>query len=248
VTATIPGTGITRTVLRPAHIDAATLLRSGPVTPPAPTPHDAVVIVDRIPAFTAGLAAILAQDGFEPLCCTEPEAVLRHRPDCPPVATIATVDSAADLTQLAALRDDRPGLVLVAVLMSTEPAEYLGALRSGISAVVDWRAGAADIVQALCAALAGHTVLPTPVARSLAATAPQRSPAARRLSSDDVRWLRMLAKGGSVARLARSEGYSQREIFRRLSSVYKRMGANSRPEAIALAGRWGLLAGDDTPT
>ncbi|OLB77575.1 MAG: hypothetical protein AUI14_15620, partial [Actinobacteria bacterium 13_2_20CM_2_71_6] len=235
--ATAYGAATARTARRPEPVVA---LR----TTPGHTARGTVIVVDRIPAFAAGLAAILVQEGFEAVCCTDPEARLRHRPGD---AVIATVDSADDLAQLAALGGNRPGLVLVAVLMSSEPADYVRVLQSGVPAAVDWRAAPADIVQALCAALAGHTVLPTPVARSLAHTAPVRATAARRLSSDDVRWLRLLAKGGSVARLANSEGYSQREIFRRLAKVYKRMGARNRPEAIALAGRWGLLAGDDAP-
>ena len=45
--------------------------------------------------------------------------------------------------------------------------------------------------------------------------------------------------------LARTAGYSQREMYRVLAALYSRLGASTRTEALLRADRWGLL---NTPT
>ncbi|MEC3976921.1 LuxR C-terminal-related transcriptional regulator [Amycolatopsis sp. H20-H5] len=197
----------------------------------------AVLVAGRIPAFCAGMASIVERAGFAAHRCTEPAEALRHQE----IGTaLITVESPGDVRELRTLTDDFPELVVVAVLLSTEPEDYLRALRAGAHTAVGWCAGPAEIVDALCAAQAGKTVLPTGVARAIARSrAEQGQPCA--LSETEIRWLRGLTWGESVVALARSENYSQREVFRRLADLYQRMGARNRQEAIALAGRWGLL-------
>jgi DNA-binding NarL/FixJ family response regulator len=229
-------------------VTAAVNLTSLPL-PARPT----VIITGSFPAFAAGLAAILRAEGFDATCLPDPGArgqtgrgdallVIVEPGQAPAGATGGEPGPAsgpgpmADLTWLTRDRDDQ---VLVVMLVSPEPADYVQALRAGANAVLDWHASPTDIGCALRAALASHTVLPTSVARSLASTAPL--PSSAMFTGPEVRWLRLLAAGGSVARLARTEGYSQREVFRRLSGLYKRLGARNRPEAIALAARYGLL-------
>jgi DNA-binding CsgD family transcriptional regulator len=56
--------------------------------------------------------------------------------------------------------------------------------------------------------------------------------------------LRHLADSGTVASLARTVGYSEREMYRLLGGVYARLGASNRTEALLLAERWGLLEGE----
>jgi DNA-binding NarL/FixJ family response regulator len=61
------------------------------------------------------------------------------------------------------------------------------------------------------------------------------------LTDVEQAWLRRLAAGGTVAGLARGCGYSEREMYRRLSDMYSRLGARTRTEALLLAERFGLL-------
>jgi len=44
-----------------------------------------------------------------------------------------------------------------------------------------------------------------------------------------------------VTSLARSSGYSEREMYRLLSALYARLGVTTRTEALLRADRWGLL-------
>jgi DNA-binding CsgD family transcriptional regulator len=209
-------------------------------------PWPSVIITGSFPAFAAGLAAILRAEGFDATCRPDLEACCRAGgSDVLLVIVEPGQVPGTDPGRLAGLSGFvRDGLVLVVMLVSPEPADYIRALRAGAHAVLDWHASPTDVLCALRAALAGHTVLPTSVARSLASAAPL--PASAVFSRQEVRWLRLLAAGGSVARLAHTEGYSQREVFRRLSGLYKRIGARNRPEAIALAARYGLLTADES--
>jgi DNA-binding NarL/FixJ family response regulator len=62
------------------------------------------------------------------------------------------------------------------------------------------------------------------------------------LSETERAWLRRLAAGGTVAGLARDCAYSEREMYRRLSDLYTRLGGRTRTEALLLAERHGLLS------
>jgi DNA-binding CsgD family transcriptional regulator len=56
--------------------------------------------------------------------------------------------------------------------------------------------------------------------------------------------LRLLGQGGTVAALAQSAAYSEREIHRLLAGIYRRLGASNRTDALLRAERWGLLDDD----
>ena len=88
---------------------------------------------------------------------------------------------------------------------------------------------------------AGFTLMPTHIARELTAQG-DVSLAPPQLSDRELRWLRALADNGTVLSLARSSGYSEREMYRRLSAVYHQLGARTRTEALLAAERVGLLA------
>ena len=92
-----------------------------------------------------------------------------------------------------------------------------------------------------CAGL-GLTLLPVAVARALNRPSVSGSP---ELGARDLEYLRTLANGATVAGLARRYGYSEREMYRLLSSVYRQLGAQNRTEALLLAQRFGLL-GEET--
>ncbi|MFI5776797.1 hypothetical protein [Nocardia sp. NPDC051570] len=193
-----------------------------------------IAVLDRIPTFRAGLAAVLEQGGFE-VAGGEPPDFRRESVD----AAVVTVHT-ADMRTVRELVADHPDLVVVAVLMSPTIADFRGALRAGAHAVVQWDSNPDDIVAVVRSAIAGQTMLPTRIVRSLAESSVER-PDQGTLREDEIRWLRALARGTPVVRLARNEGYSQREIFRRLAELYARMGVRNRHEAIALASQWGLL-------
>jgi DNA-binding CsgD family transcriptional regulator len=50
-----------------------------------------------------------------------------------------------------------------------------------------------------------------------------------------------LASGITTVKLATSIGYSEREMYRKLNALYKKMGVSNRAEALVLAARSGLI-------
>lgn len=60
-------------------------------------------------------------------------------------------------------------------------------------------------------------------------------------TAEELRWLRHLADGSTVAQVARTAGYTDRAFYRRLKQVYLTLGTTSRTEALLEANRRGLL-------
>lgn len=82
------------------------------------------------------------------------------------------------------------------------------------------------------------------MARALTRTPGRGSPP--RLVVAERAWLRELAQGSTVTALARTAGYSEREMYRLLAKLYTRLAATGRTEALLAAERWGLLDPDPT--
>jgi DNA-binding NarL/FixJ family response regulator len=70
-------------------------------------------------------------------------------------------------------------------------------------------------------------------------------PHPQRLSGRQVSWLRTLAAGATVTRLADLEGYSERAMYRMLQRLYVQMGVRTRTEALMRAQALGLLDAED---
>lgn len=117
--------------------------------------------------------------------------------------------------------------------------DYRQALRLGAAGVVE-RAGVADrLVNVLRAAFRGETLLPAAVSRTLSETQPAAPPAW--LTFEDLRLLRLLAGGASLADIGVELCLSERSVSRRVRALLIRMRARDRAAAIAQAARWGLV-------
>ena len=161
-------------------------------------------------------------------------------------AALITLSGPQDCETLRRLRTVHPDCALVALLRSSEVTAYLEALRAGASAAVPWEAEPELIVKVLQVALEGYSLLPLPVTRALmsatrATMATRPSQVVTALTSQDVERLQLLAEGATVVDLARQVGYSEREMFRLLHNLYRRMGVDNRSEALVKAAQWGLL-------
>lgn len=147
-----------------------------------------------------------------------------------------TVTSGGDVELIRDLASHR-GITVVALLRTVTAARYASVLAAGAAGAVDWAASAAEIVEALKAALDGRCLLPLEVARSLAATGGRES----RLTAAEFDWLRSLSQGVKVASLAERYHYSEREMFRRLRGLYGRLGVDGRHQAISKAAELSLM-------
>ncbi|WCN81792.1 helix-turn-helix transcriptional regulator [Micromonospora sp. LH3U1] len=140
----------------------------------------------------------------------------------------------SDWTLLATLRDSRPRTAVVAVIENGDVDLCVRALTSGAVGVMAREADAGTVRSVLSAAASGHSLLPADVVRAL--TSPPRSAQAGHVPTEiEISWIRLLAQGFTVARLAAHAGYSERMMFRVLRAIYGRWDVANRTEAIVHA-------------
>lgn len=192
-------------------------------------PRRTVTVHSDVPCYRLGLEHALADAGFEVLD-PEPSAVARD-------GAIVTLDSQASHDLTAALA--RAGVTVLGLVSPADLKRCRDAVASGSSAVADFRAEPDEVVAMLIAAMRGVAVLPLAVLRSLAL--PDQGPAVGQMSAMEIDWLRLLARGATVAEVAITAHFSEREMFRRLKSVYSRFGTTERVPAIAAAIEAGVL-------
>jgi DNA-binding NarL/FixJ family response regulator len=148
---------------------------------------------------------------------------------------LLTVQSSADwdlLSDLCQVPDNR---VVIAMLEEASVANYLRAISAGAAGAMPRTVSMAKLRRVFLAAVEGNTLLPTEVVRALAGQDAEHAPVTDQPSSREIGWLRDLANGVSVGRIAENAGYSERMMFRLLSDLYTRLGARNRTDALMLA-------------
>ena len=192
------------------------------------------------PVYQRGLAAGLAEVGYEVHAPPDLAAWARTSGQG---AVVVAPDTDQALLLIREVRAAVPQLVTVALLEAASPVRYGRAL--GVcTGAVSQDAELDDVVAAVGAATRGFALLPVAVTQGLVSRGiPGES--TPRLSDRELAWLRSLAHGATVASLARSAGYSEREMYRLLSAVYEKLGATTRTQALLHADRWGLLRAPD---
>jgi DNA-binding NarL/FixJ family response regulator len=197
--------------------------------------------------LTAGLLAAgmdclpLASSGELSQLLTEQRRPARAQEEGAVVVVVPAEQALAVLTTLRELPGDEAPTVHVVEEATAEACAE--ALRVGATGVVALDAELSQVVGVVRAAAGGQTLLPRQVAKALCR---QQAGPVPQLAAREREWLRHLADSGTVASLARTVGYSEREMYRLLGGVYARLGASNRTEALLLAERWGLLEGEAT--
>lgn len=152
---------------------------------------------------------------------------------------VSVEQDAVGLRGIGALRALRSDLAIVVLLAEPTLDACQRAMQAGANTALAHHAGLDLVVEAVLLALAQRTVLPTPVARDLVVGPAQ--PSTADLSSDERHWLRSLADGRTIAEIAEDAAYSHREMHRLLRSVYDRLGAANRSQALISATRRGIV-------
>ena len=194
-----------------------------------------VVLGSLPPVYAHGLSMVLRSSGLP--STVVPDAAQLPAVLADPHALVVVVPEAGASAVLPLVAASSRHAVVVLVEQADEET-IVRALRAGVTGVITAGDTPDDVVEVLRCAARGHTVLPRQLVQGLCRPATGTPPP---LTPAEQGWLRRLAAGGTVASLARSCGYSEREMYRRLSSVYLRLGAHSRTEAVLLAERFGLL-------
>ncbi len=196
-----------------------------------------IAVADPVPTYRRGLTGALRDVGLPAETVDVPEAW---------AATggagvlLLTVELPGDAGAIARLKTLNPELRVLALVRTPTVAGFKETLREGASAVVAWEDTPEQVTEVLLGVLHGYCLLPVDVVRALvvgngvALDVPE-------VTAAEVRWLQRLADGATVNELARQSSYSEREMFRLLQRLYRRMGVSGRVAAIVKAARTGLL-------
>lgn len=195
-----------------------------------------VGVFNAPPIYVLGLTGLSSANGYLFEIVEEPFEWLRRRSR---PLLIAGVLGTEDLDVVVALMSDVPDSVVVTLLDEVDLGSVRASLAAGAAGALSRHAGAGELVLALNAAIADSTLLPTHMARLLAATIGEEAPSC--LEEVEVGWLQSLAGSVTVASLSSSAGYSEREMYRRLKAMYRKMGVGSRTEALLKASRLGWI-------
>jgi len=195
-----------------------------------------IAVADPLPVFRKGVMEILREAGYEP---EAPDNLLAWIRDEQTKAVIITIRSEADWQLLETLHRSTADVLLVALLDQMSVAASVRALRAGAVCVISRDTSPAALSEAFRAAVRGQSLVQVEVLRALALSADD--PAVNEPSAEERRWLRDLAAGMTVARLADEAGYSERMMFRRLRDLYTRLGVDNRTAALIEAQTHGWL-------
>ena len=199
----------------------------------------AVVLWDLPAIFARGLREALTQAGCAPVVIAHGGA----RPVLPaPVPDRATVVIAPAQT-LAGWEErsviDATVVATVAVVEHVSVEVFAAAIAGGAVGVIEAATQLGEAAEVVAAAAAALVVVPDHVAAAVADTPAMTGAPA--LGEDERCWLRWLAGGKTVTSLAVAACYSEREMYRLLRTLYTRLGASGRTEALLAAQRYGLL-------
>jgi DNA-binding NarL/FixJ family response regulator len=178
--------------------------------------------------------AVGAASLIQPIEEARPEVLVLARP---PASLVAR------LRELA--RRARPPAVVV---LTDDPRPWLrpDALRSGVRGVLPGEAEAVEVIAAIDAAAAGLLTIHPDLLDALRPSAPvRRAPpgvADQPLTARELEVLSMLAEGLGNKTIAARLGISGHTVKFHLASIFAKLGAGTRTEAVALGVRRGLIA------
>jgi len=196
-----------------------------------------VAVWDPLPIYRRGMLATLSAAGFavETAADLLDWAQQEHR-----LVVMLTLSTPADWAVLERLREERPAVLVVAVLPDADAQSYVRAVAAGATSAVPRDAAPEAVRRVVEDVLRGVSSLPAEAMAALAA--PHERPThVPEPSPPELDWLRELAVGATVAQLAERSGYSERAMFRLLRELYARLGVRNRTEALMLAQRRGWL-------
>ena len=196
-----------------------------------------VAVISPLPALERGLVSLLASSSFVPEVPDHPLdwVGLQDRR-----AALVTVQSPEDLRVVVDLRAARDDLVIVVLMPEATVDAIRRALVAGATSAAGWDATRDTVIALLNAGLTDHSLLPAQVARQFA-TSHAGDSNVPGLEPGQAEWLRALARGATVADLAAGAGYSEREMYRLLKTVYECLSVRNRTEALVRATQLGIV-------
>jgi DNA-binding NarL/FixJ family response regulator len=192
-----------------------------------------VFIVAATPALRAGLRALLARADVE-VVGEAPAAVVAPAAD----VVLAAGDEAAPTARVLARAE---GGALVALSDDAGLVALLGDLPLRGWAVVMADASAEELAAAVGAAAQGLVALPRVWAGRLAGPRPANDPPGDPLTARELEVLALLSEGLPNKQIAGRLQISEHTVKFHIASIFGKLGAASRTEAVSIGARQGLI-------
>lgn len=165
-----------------------------------------------------------------------------------PVAWAATVESGSVLVAGCASRSDCDLFLRIreasphvpTVALTTSPSLSPPLLRCGAWVVLPSATSVSWLLVAVEAIGAGLSVVPHLAFHDWTPTGGKAQDTGH-VTDQEIDWLRILASGVTIGRLADTVGYSERNMQRLLAATYRKLDVSTRTEALLEATRRGLL-------
>lgn len=193
-----------------------------------------VFIIAPTPALRAGLRAMLAGDGLE-VVGEAPAAALAPTAD---VLLVAGDDPAGTARALAG----EEGVALVALSEDARLPALLQALPLRGWAVLPPDASADELRAAVGAAAQGLVAVPRQLAEQLAGGRTGVEQPAEPLTAREMEVLGLLSEGLPNKQIALRLHISEHTVKFHIASIFAKLGAASRTEAVSIGARQGLIA------
>ena len=204
-----------------------------------------VLVVDDHPVVRQGLVSVLEDEGDFAVvgAVGSADEALVLAAECQPDVALVDLelpglDGIALLARLAAASPATRALVFTAY--ETEE-RVQGAVRAGARGYLLKGAAAAEIASAVRAVSAGGFVLEPSTAARLVEPARAAAPGGGLLTGRERQVLRLVAEGRATKQIARDLGISDRTVKFHVASLFRKLGAQSRAQAVARASQHGLL-------
>ena len=192
-----------------------------------------------------GLGAVLAKAPNVQVVGSFPiDTLLAQIEDLQPDVVLLDLESAADESLPLEIKDDPLNVAIVVLTDNTEGSWSAEALRSGVRAILPRDATSEEIRAAIQAAAMGLVVLHSAAFDALLSPIPERSelePSDQILTPREIEVLRMIAAGLGNKEIASKLTISEHTVKFHISSIFAKLGASSRTEAVTLGIRRGLI-------
>ncbi len=207
-----------------------------------------VLIGARSEVARAGLASLLTADPmFQVVGTFSIDDALTRVEDLQPEIVLLDLDSPSDESLSAAIQSGG-ALVNSSVMILTEDPESLAVdvLGSGLRAILPRYATPEEIIAAIQAAATGLVALHPEVFDSMLSRIrpgqqSELDPSGQILTPREIEVLRMIADGLGNKEIASKLSISDHTVKFHISSIFAKLGASNRAEAVTLGIRHGLI-------
>lgn len=206
-----------------------------------------VLIGARSEVVRAGLASLLTADPMFQVVGTFSIDDLTRVEDLQPEVVLLDLDSPSDESLLAAIQSGG-ALVNSSLMILTEDPESLAVdvLGSGLRAILPRYATPEEIIAAIQAAATGLVALHPDIFDSMLSRIrpgqqSELDPSGQILTPREIEVLRMIAEGLGNKEIASKLSISDHTVKFHISSIFAKLGASNRAEAVTLGIRHGLI-------